>query len=253
VKAFHRKVFVPNNTVVAVVGDFDSDKLVAGIRKRTAGWKPGKLPELDLPRPPEPKASREIISEPSAAQLTVYLGHVGIKRDNPDYYKLLVMDYILGTGTGFTDRLSANLRDRQGLAYTVEAGITKNAGEEVGTFSGYIGTFPDKLADVRAGFLKEINRIRDEAPSREEVDDVKAYLTGSLAFSLTTCDQAADMLLAVDRYKLGADYLADYRKAVLAVTPTDVQAVARKYLHPNKLIVVAAGPVDAAGKPLKAD
>jgi zinc protease len=252
-QAFHRKVFVPNNTVVAVVGDFDSDKLVAGIKRRTATWKAGKLPELDLPSPPEPKAAQEIISEPSAAQLTVYLGHVGIKRDNPDYYKLLVLDYILGTGTGFTDRLSGNLRDRQGLAYSVEAGITKSAGEEPGTFTGYIGTFPDKFEEVKAGFLKEINRIRDEAPSRGEVEDVQKYLTGSLAFSLTTCDQAAEMLLAVDRFMLGADYLADYRKAVLAVTPADVQAVARKYLHPDKLTIVAAGPVDATGKPLRKD
>jgi zinc protease len=251
--SFHHKVFVPNNTVVAVVGDFNADKIVAGIKKRTGGWKHAKLPELDLPLPPEPKPSEVIISEPSAAQLTVYLGHVGIKRDNPDYYKLLVLDYILGTGTGFTDRLSGNLRDRQGLAYTVEAGITKNAGEELGTFTGYIGTFPDKLAEVKAGFLKEINRIRDEAPTREEVDDVQKYLTGSLAFSLTTCDQAASMLIAVDRFKLGADYLADYRKAVAAVTPADVQAVAKKYLHPDRLTIVAAGPVDAAGKPLRKD
>jgi zinc protease len=252
-KAFHRKVFVPNNTVVAVVGDFDSDKLVAGIKRRTAGWKAGKLPELDLPAPPAPKASQLVISEPTAAQLTVYLGHLGVKRDNPDYYKLLVLDYILGTGTGFTDRLSGTLRDRQGLAYTVSAGITNSAGEEPGTFTGYVGTFPDKFAEVRAGFLKEINRIRDEAPSKEEVEDVKAYLTGSLAFSLTTCEQAAEMLLSVDRFKLGADYLADYKKAVAAVTPADVQAVARKYLHPDRLVVVAAGPVDAAGKPLRKD
>jgi zinc protease len=253
VRAFHRRIFVPNNTVVAVVGDFDADRLVAGIKRRTAGWKAGKLPGLDLPAPPEGKPVETVISEPSAAQLTVYLGHLGIKRENPDFYKLLVLDYILGTGTGFTDRLSANLRDRQGLAYSVQAGITGNAAEEPGTFTGYIGTFPDKFAAVKAGFLKEIKRVRDEAPSQQEVDDVQKYLTGSLAFSLTTCDSAAEMLLAVDKYKLGADYLNDYRKAVAAVTPADVQAVAKKYLHPDRLVVVAAGPVDAAGKPLRND
>jgi zinc protease len=252
-RAFHRKVFVPNNTVVAIVGDFDADKLVAGIKKRTAGWKAGKLPEPDLPPPPEPKATEEVISDPSAAQLTVYLGHVGIRRDNPDFYKLLVLDYILGTGAGFTDRLSGTLRDRQGLAYSVSAGITSSAGEEPGTFTGYVGTFPDKLAEVKAGFLKEIGRIRDEAPSKGEVEDVQKYLTGSLAFSLTTGEQAAELLLTVDRHKLGADYLADYRKAVLAVTPADVQAVARKYLHPDRLTIVAAGPVDRTGKPLRKD
>jgi zinc protease len=251
--AFHRGVFVPNNTIVAVVGDFDSDKVIAGIRKRTTDWKERKLPKLDLPNPPAAgKASQSIITDPSAAQLTVYLGHLGIKRDNQDYYKLLVMDHVLGTGAGFTDRLSATLRDRQGLAYQVTARITGTAGDEQGAFTGFIGTFPDKFAEVKAGFLKEINRIRDEAPSKEEVEDVKKYLTGTLAFSLTTCDQAADLLLAVDRFKLGADYLNDYRKAVEAVTPEDVRAVAKKYLHPDKLVLSAAGPVDATGKPLAA-
>jgi len=250
-KAFHNRVFGPNNMVVAVVGDFDTEKVIAGIKKRTADWKPVKLSKLEVPTPPTPeKFSQSIITDPAAAQLTVYLGHLGIKRDNPDYYKLLVMDHVLGTGAGFTDRLSATLRDRQGLAYSVSARITGTAGEEPGTFTAYIGTFPDKFEDVKAGFLKEIKRIRDEVPARDEVEDVKKYLTGTLAFSLTTCGQAADLLLAIDRYKLGADYLNDYRKAVEAVTPEDVRAVARKYLDPDKLVLVAAGPVNAEGKPL---
>jgi zinc protease len=250
-KAFHRRVFGPNNTVVAVVGDFDTNRVVEKIKKLTADWKPVQLPKLELPAPPVPdKFCQSIITDRSAAQLTVYLGHLGIKRDSPDYYKLLVMDYVLGTGAGFTDRLSANLRDRQGLAYSVSARITGSAGDEPGTFTAYIGTFPDKFAEVKAGFLKEIKRIRDEVPPKEEVEDVKKYLTGTLAFSLTTCGQAADLLLAVDRFKLGADYLNDYRKAVEAVTPEDVRAVAKKYLDPDKLVLVAAGPVDAEGKPL---
>jgi zinc protease len=251
VKKFHHRIFVPGNTVVAVVGDFDTDKVVAGIRKRVAGWNNARLaqPEIAAPAPLD-GFKQTIITEPSASQLTIYIGHLGIKRDNPDYYKLLVMDYILGTGTGFTDRLSGTLRDRQGLAYSVSAKITGSASEEPGMFTGYIGTFPDKFAEVKAGFLKEINRIRDEAPATDEVENVKKYLTGALAFTLTTCNEAADMLLMVDRYKLGEDYLADYRKAVEAVTPEDVRAVARKYLDPERLILVAAGPVDSKGKPL---
>lgn len=250
-KDFHQRVFGPNNTVVAVVGDFDTDKLVAGITKRTAAWKQVQLPKLEIATPPKrDRFTQTIITDPTAAQLTVLLGHLGVKRDNPDYYKLLVMDHVLGTGAGFTDRLSSTLRDRQGLAYSVSARITGSAGEEPGTFTASIGTFPDKFAEVKAGFLKEIKRIREEVPARDEVEDVKKYLTGTLAFSLTTCDQAADLLLAVDKYKLGWDYLADYRKAVEAVTPEDVRAVANKYLDPEKLALVAAGPVDADAKPL---
>jgi zinc protease len=250
-RRFHQHVFVPGNTVVAVVGDFDSDKIIAAITKRTEKWQRRKLGDPDVKGPTQTTKFRQtIISEPSAAQLTVYLGHLGIKRDNPDYYKLLVMDYVLGTGAGFTDRLSASLRDRQGLAYSVSARITGSAGEEPGTFTAYIGTFPDKLEEVKAGFLKEIKRIREETPSREEVENVKQYLTGSLAFSLTTCEDAAGLLLAIDRYRLGTDYLNDYRKAVEAVTPEDVRDVARKYLDPERLTLIAAGPIDANGKPL---
>jgi zinc protease len=250
-KRFHNRIFVPGNTVVAVVGDFDSEKIIAGIRKRTEQWKNAKLDPPRIDPPPRPEKSQEtIISEPSAAQLSVYIGHLGIKRDNPDYYKLMVMDYVLGTGAGFTDRLSADLRDRQGLAYSVSARITGSAGEEPGMFIGHIGTFPDKLADVKAGFLREINRIREEVPSKEEVENVKKYLTGALPFNLVTCGDVAGMLLLIDRHRLGENYLADYVKAVEAVTPEDVRDVARKYLHPERLILVAAGPVDAAGKPL---
>lgn len=251
-KKFHRSVFVPNNTVVAVVGDFDTDKILAFITKQTEAWKSAKLPKLDSHELPSPeKFTQTIISDAGASQLHVFIGQIGVKRNDPDFYKLLVMDNVLGTGPGFTDRLSANLRDRQGLAYTVRATITGNAGDEPGTFTGYIGTFPDKFAEVKEGFLKEVKKIREELPAAEEVDDAKKYLTGSIAFSITTCDQAGAMLHAIDRYKLGSDYLNDYRKAVEAVTPEDVRAVAKKYLNPEKLTLIAVGAVDAEGKALK--
>jgi zinc protease len=249
---YHAALFRPNNIVLAVVGDFDAGKLTDLVRKRTEAWKPAELtqlPKYDVPLPG--KLKEKIITDPEAAQLHVYLGHVGIRRDNPDYYKLLVMDNVLGTGPGFTDRLSSSLRDRQGLAYTVNAQIASTAGEEVGTFVGTIGTFPDKYTWVRDGFLKEIRRIRDEEPSKQEVEDARRYLTGSLAFRTLSCHQVADLLLTIDRYQLGLNYLDDYRKAVEAVTPADVQAAAKKYLAPDRLVIVAVGAIDAEGKPLR--
>ena len=85
----------------------------------------------------------KIVRDPPAAQVHVYIGELGIKRNNPDYHKLLVMDNVLGTGPGFTYRLSATLRDRQGLAYTVTA-TTNSAGMEPGIFSGFVD-LPDKI------------------------------------------------------------------------------------------------------------
>jgi zinc protease len=250
-RAFYRKVFVPNNTVMAIVGDFDPKQVVDEVKRLTAGWKKSALA---VPKPLQPEQPKEFIQEiipmPQAAQLNFYMGHVGIRRTNPDYYKLLVLDNVLGTGPGFTDRLSARLRDRMGLAYQVSATITSSAGEEPGLFTCYIGTRPANFATVKKAFLEELERIQTKEPSRQEVDDAKSYLLGSLPFHVTSNEQIAGQLLSIQQYGLGLGYLDDYRKAVAAVTPADVRAVAAKYLHPQRMVLVAAGAIGADGKPL---
>src|SRR5262249_30001486 len=140
--------------------DFKADELAKKVEGLTSGWKAAGMKPPPAPAPPKATAVVEkIVSDSAAAQVHVFIGHLGITRKNPDYYKLLVMDNVLGTGPGFTDRLSATLRDRQGLAYTVNATIASSAGNEIGTFTGYIGTFPDKFVWVRDGFMKEVNKI----------------------------------------------------------------------------------------------
>jgi len=250
-KAFHKQVFVPNNTVVAVVGDFDSKQVIEEIKELTANWKKAPLEKPAVPPVVMPeKFAQKVITMPDAAQLAFYMGHPGIRRNNPDYYKLLVMDYVLGTGPGFTDRLSAAIRDRKGLAYTVRANISSGAGEEPGLFTCYVGTEPKNFAEVKAIFLKELNRIRDEPPTKNEVTDAKDYLLGSLPFEFQSNADIAGHLLGVERYGLGLNYLDIYKKAVAAVTPEDVQAVAKKYIDPKRLVLVVAGAVDDSGKPL---
>jgi zinc protease len=248
---FHRRVFVPNNTILVVVGDFDSKAVADEITQLTADWKKA---ELEKPKVPEIKPILEfttkVVSMPEAAQLHFYLGHLGIRRTNPDYYKLLVMDYILGTGPGFTDMLSSQLRDREGLGYTVSGTITSSAGEEPGLFTCYIGTQPRNFERVKKEMLEILNRLRDEPPPNDKFEGAKMYLLGSLPFQLTTIDKIAERLLYAERYGLGFDYLDDYRKGVAAVTPADIQAVAKKYIDPEHLVVVAAGAIDGKGKPL---
>jgi zinc protease len=164
-KAFHKSAFAPNVTTVAIVGDFDPADMAKRVERLTATWKRADLTKPAPSAPPAAAGVVKIVTDPTAAQTHVYLGQIGITRKNPDYYKLLVMDNVLGTGPGFTDRLSSTLRDRQGLAYTVTAQIAGTAGDQPGAFTGYVGTFPDKFTWVRDGFLKEVNRLRDEPPT----------------------------------------------------------------------------------------
>jgi zinc protease len=250
-RAFHAARFVPNNTVVAVVGDFSAPEVIAEITRLTKDWKSAEPPKPEPPPVEKPaKFTQKITPMPESAQLYVLMGHLGIRRDNPDYYKLLVMDYVLGTGSGFTDRLSSQLRDRQGLAYAVSASITGSAGEQPGTFTCSIGTFPDKFAAVKDGILQELNRIRSAPATAEEVEDAKKYLLGSLPFRYTTSSAVASLLLQIERFRLGFDHLDNFRAKVAAVTPAEVLEVARKYIDPEHLALSAAGPVSPEGKPL---
>ena len=244
-------MFVPNNMQLAIAGDINPDEIVEEVKKLTAEWKKGELPELSLPKlEPQTEFVQKFITMPDSVQLQFFMGHLGIRRENPDYYKLLVMDFILGTGPGFTDRLSSRLRDREGLAYTVTANISSSAGEEPGVFTCYIGTEAKNFAKVKEQFIEELNRIRSEAPKPDEVSDVQKYLLGQLPFEFTTNAQIAGRLLTVERYHLGFDYLADFRRNVAAVTPADILEMAKKHLDPEHMVLVAAGAIDDHGKPL---
>jgi zinc protease len=244
-------LFVPNNVMLVIAGDIKADEVLDEVTKLTSTWKSSPLPDFKPPEVEKPKNFvEEIISMPEAEQLQFLMGHPGIRRNNPDYYKLLVMDYVLGTGPGFTDRLSSRLRDRDGLAYTVTANICSSASEEPGLFTCYIGTEAKNLDRVKQMFLEELKRIRTEAPKPEEVEDVKKYLLGQLPFEFTTNEQVAGRLLGVERYHLGFNYLADFRREISAVTPQDVLDVAKKYIDPDHMVLIVAGAVDENGKVL---
>jgi zinc protease len=174
-------------------------------------------------------------------QVHVYLGHLGIRRTDPDFYVLSVMDHILGTGPGFTSRVSRKLRDEMGLCYAVSAGITPSAGEELGTFTAYIGTSPEHRQRAVDGFLDEIRRIRSEPPSEQELQDVKDYLTGSFVFALERNSNLAAYAIRAKRFELGFDFLERYPSVVRAITPEQVCEAAMRHLHPDRLAVVSAG------------
>jgi zinc protease len=254
VQDFHAKVFTPGNLVMTLVGDFDSREMEQTLRSLTKDWpaKPAPaLPTLSSPIPTGGQTVSEVISMPETVQLQFLLGHQGIRRDDPDYYALLVMDHVLGTGPGFTDRLSSSLRDREGLAYTVSAQISGSADLRPGIFLCYIGTDPANFARVEKRFREEIARIRTEEAKPEEVDDAKSYLIGSLAFKYDGGAALAERLQAVERFNLGLDHLTAFKAEVNKVNPARVKAVAEKHLHPDRLNRVAAGPIDEQGKVLK--
>ncbi len=241
---FYGRYYVPNNTVLAIVGDIDKTAIRNQVEEVFGAWP--RAAKIETPEVPSPVRQTEAIERFVHApkeQANVFIGHVGIRRNDPDYYALLVMDTILGSSPGFTSRIPRILRDEQGLAYTTFSSITSSAGIDLGRFVAYIGTSPENLDRAIEGLRKEIARIVGEPVSQEEVEAAIAYLTGSFVFHFQKNLQVADFIVEAEVYALGFDYLAKYPEMIRNVTVDDVSRVARKHIAPDCLTTVVVGPV----------
>jgi zinc protease len=249
---FYHHYFVPNNTTIAIVGDINKEEIKQKIAQVFAKWpvREGfKLPEIISVSRQTSQIKKFIFKEKE--QINLYLGHLGILRSNPDYYPLVIMDTILGSSPGFTSRIPRLLRDEQGLAYTTFSNIASSAGLDPGRFVAYIGTSPENMELATKGMLQEINRIREEPVSDDEIRDAIDYLTGSFVFNFETNAQIAAFLVEAEIFKLGFSFLSDYPNLIRAVTKEDVHRVAKQYLDPENFTLVVVGPIDKEGKALK--
>jgi zinc protease len=172
----------------------------------------------------------------------ILLGHLGIRRKNPDFVVLQVLDVILGSGPGFTSRIPRRLRDEQGLAYTTYSDITGSSGIYPGRFAAYICTSPENRETALTGLLNEIRDLVEHGISQEELETAQDYLTGSFVFDVQSNALVARFLLSVELFGLGMDYLDRYPDMIRRVTREDVERVARLYLDTVNYTTVIVGP-----------
>jgi predicted Zn-dependent peptidase len=173
-------------------------------------------------------------------QTTLALGNIAIDRRSPDYLPMLVMNDILGGGA--SARLFLNLREEKGYTYGVYSSFS--AGRYPGPWRAGGNMRTEVTEEALKEFYYEIRRMRDEKVVAEELEESRRSIAASFALSL---EQPARVLsFAVTRifYRLPADYWDSYPARVMAVTADDVQRVARKYLNPDSLQLVAVGDAD---------
>lgn len=246
---FYHRYYVPNNTVLAIAGDLDTRETIARVDSTLGKWQRAEgFARPDFPWPHLDAGPVEKFVAAPKEQVNLFMGHVGIRRKDPDYHALLVMDTILGSSPGFTSRIPRILRDEQGLAYSTFANITSSAGLDPGRFVAYIGTAPANLDRARAGLRGEIARIVEEGVTAEELDIAKSYLTGSFVLRFQRNGQVAEFMLEAETYDLGFDYLEKYPELIRAVTLDEVNRVTRKHIHPERLTTVVVGPIDQTGR-----
>lgn len=238
----HRSHWAPDRAILSVCGDVDPGQIKKLVQRLTRGWQ--QLGPIASSKSQFPKDGNRLDAfKKSRDQVHVFLGHLGVRRRDPDWTSLVVMDHILGTGPGFTARITKRLRDEQGLAYSVHADIHGTAGRLPGCFQAYIGTSPQHVHTAVGGFLEEMHRIRDEPVSKAELKLARDYLVGSSPLGFERASQRAAYLVTAEVYGHADDHLAKLPGQFAAVTAKMVRDAARKHLRPDKCCLSASGPV----------
>lgn len=239
--AFHSTYYHPNNAILAVVGDVTMKEILPKLEKVFGDWQKAEVPATTIPPAPAQSDSRiYLIDRPGSVQTVLQLGTLGIERTSPDYFSVLLADRVLGGGP--SGRLFMNLREDKGYTYGAYSQFNGSK------FRGVWVSQSDVRTDVTEGamkeFMYELNRLRNETVTTEELENAKRAIIGSFALSLEQPATLLQNIVVQKIYNLPADYWDTYPQKVAAITAADVQNAAKKYLDMSHLQVVAVG--DAA-------
>jgi zinc protease len=243
-REFFAHYYRPNRTIVAVVGDVSAEEIAEALDQAFRSWNKGEPTGKPLV-PSTTGAPTSIRVNKELTQANIIMGHEGVTRGNPDYYAIQVMNNILGGG-GFTSRVVDSIRNERGLAYSVYTYFS--ADKSHGTFQFVMQTKNDSAREAMRIAREEIERIRREPVSEQELNDAKDYLTGSFPLRLDTNRRVANFLAQVEFFQLGLDYPERYGDFIRKVTRDDVFRVAGRYLQPEKLITVVVGDQNQIGE-----
>lgn len=239
---FYQRFYRPNGAILAVVGDISHQEAAEKLGKAFAAWEK-KDPFREAFVAPSYGKPATLRVHKSLTQANVVLGHAGVPRGHPDYYAIQVMNYILGGG-GFSSRLMDSIRNQRGLAYSVYSSF--DAEKYVGTFQVVMQTKNETAEEAIRIAREEVQRIRERGVTEAELQAAKDYLIGSFPLRLDTNRRIASFLAYVEYLELGLDYPERYSQLVQRVTKEDVLRAAKRYLQPEKLIVVVVADQEKA-------
>ncbi len=235
---WHAERYAPQNAILGIAGDVRAAELVPKLKTWLAAWKKTDLKEV-MPANPVPATAKKIylVDRPNSVQTTITMGNIALDRRHPDHVAMEVLNRIFGQGPAA--RLFLNLREEKGYTYGVYSGFTALK------YPGPFRAGGDLRTEVTDGamteFLKEINRIRDEKVPAPELDDARRALIAGFALTLEQSAQVLGYAVLKKIYGFPDDFWDTYPAKIAAVTADDIQRVARKYLNPDALQIVAVG------------
>jgi predicted Zn-dependent peptidase len=234
---WHRERYRPQDAILGVAGDVRVAQLKPKLEKWLAPWQAGGAKET-WPRDPLAARARRVflVDRPNSVQTTVALGNIAIDRRSPDYFPMIVMNHVIGSGTG---RLFLNLREEKGYTYGVYSDFT--ALRYPGPWRAGANMRTEVTEAALVEFFAEIRRIRDEEVPASELEASKRAIAASFALSLEQPATPLNFAIVSKRYGFSPDYWDNYAEKIMTVSAAEVRRVARKYLDPAAMQLVAVG------------
>ena len=246
---FHAATYAPNESLLAFAGDIAPEEAFAAAQKYFGSWPKMDVASAGPPPAPAPPSIRRIwlIDKPDAVQTQIRVGTLGIRRSDPNFIPVVVMNRVFGGG--YNSRLNTEVRVRKGLTY----GAYSSFGPHRYAGSFVVGTFTKTASTVEATRLI-VNLLTkmssgDVAPG--ELNFARDYLAGVYPIQSETAEQVANRVLTVAEFDLPKDYNSTYPERIRGVTLQQAREMAQRYLETKDLDIVLAGNVGAFRDALK--
>lgn len=246
--AWHQAYFHPNRTVLGLVGDFDSRRAMELIRRHLGDWPRGperRHPDLPAPAPPAPEI--HFVAKEDVTQSSIAMGTLGIRRDNPDYYAIELLNQVF-SGSG-ASRLFNSVRTQKGLAYAV-FGQVGSAFDHRGRTLLWMSTKVETTAAGLEALLDETRGLVTRPPDDQEVERARSTILSSFIFNSDSREKTLDQQLLFEYFGYPLDWLSRYREGIDATTLEAVRRAAAKYLVPEELTILVVGPGEGLDRPL---
>lgn len=248
IKSFFNKFYKPENIIIAIVGDINSDSALNLVKSKFENWRL-KYEGISKNYSESLNECNKVfaVEKKGAVQSDILVGHLGVKRNNPDFIPLVVMNTLLGGF--FTSRINKNLREVNG--YTYGARSYFNFRKYLGDFCVETNVENSLTYKAVKEIIFELNKLKEENITAEELTTVKKYLTGSFPLQLETSNAIANKILNLEVYDIEENFYDTYISKINSVSVKDVRNVAEKYIHPDKLVISIAGNTEIIKKDME--
>jgi len=245
----YERQYHPAAVTLIIAGDISADEAERLATAAFGDWSGTRAPQVSASdRPARSSRALHVVAKPDAPQAELRLGNVGLPRKHPDYYAAVVMNAVLG-GL-FSSRINLNLRERHGYTYGAFSHIEWR--RQAGPLVVSTAVQNDVTAAAAREVLAELDRIREEPVTEDELSLATSYLDGVFPIRYETTEAIAGALAMLVRYGLPDDFYDTYRERIRAIGAADVLRVARAHLHPVALQLLVVGDPDAVRPQLEA-